>query len=244
MPSVNWSAVKITDEHLIRKRKRAYIYFFAMQVIVFLTGSVFTSIGAQEQFGLSMAVVAPIHMGMVVLLNVFMYILVSHFLSRWNAYLFLVFLIVMHAMQFTSFSGAVEGAAGVGLAAGGSFLMFIAILWALLVMVRDVFLHSHKVDYSLLGAANIYWGLGILFGGLYTALESLSPGIMGQEFANMGDLFYNAYSYSWYVIVGIESPFTSSVNSTIRNISILEAAIANLFIIFVVGRLLVKNNQG
>ncbi|MBD81490.1 MAG: hypothetical protein CL840_21405 [Crocinitomicaceae bacterium] len=40
----------------------------------------------------------------------------------------------------------------------GNLLLFGTILTATIIMGIDIFKHSHKVDYSLIGAANIYWG--------------------------------------------------------------------------------------
>tara|TARA_B100000508_G_C11465238_1_gene281436 strand:- start:5971 stop:6135 length:165 start_codon:yes stop_codon:yes gene_type:complete len=48
-------------------------------------------------------------------------------------------------------------------------------------------------------------GQGILFAALYTILEKLNPGLMGIDFANDGEAFFNCYSYSWYIMTGIES---------------------------------------
>lgn len=118
----------------------------------------------------------------------------------------------------------------------GSVVAFVILLYF---MLTDIFSEKHDVTYRLWGSASIYLLIGSVFGLIYSLLEMIVP----NEFSIQTplDIFHiiPCYNFSFYVLSGIESPFTD-FSLLVRNISVMESIFSNLYIVLVVGRLLSK----
>ena len=230
----------VTDAVELQKRRRAYTRFLIQQIIVFFTGAVFMNMATQSQFGMKLEVIGPIHFLMVLILNVTIYLLLSRFFSKWYKIGFAALIILTHTIQILLVVVKVEFSNPDFYFQLSQAMLFTTLAITLITVTKDIFMHAHDTVYSLLGAANIYIGTPILFATVYSILESMEPGLLGISYNDSGEMFFQAYHYSWYVVTGLENPIAENVNSTILNIAAFESALANLFIIFVVGKLMSK----
>lgn len=107
------------------------------------------------------------------------------------------------------------------------------------ILLKDIFLEKHDLTYSLLGASNIYFMIPMLFCYLYALVAIQNPSLVHADPVEVKTLLYNSLEYSWYVVSGIDYP-GEKMGEAIQSIGILEAISANLFIVFIIGRLMSK----
>jgi hypothetical protein len=220
----------------IAKRRKLYNWFLVIQLINILTGIVLVSIGEQEQFGLNSFIVIPFQLAVLLSLQIVILKLISSFLRKWQKIIFGVILFVPNliigipdAPQFIYLIGMI--------------LLITVNIFTIMILTKDIFLHQHDASYSLIGAANIYLGTPIIFTCVYVAMELYEPGLMGQSYDNFSALFLGCIEYSWYVLTGLENNVSPNIGRSILNVSIFESILGNLFIIFVVGRLLITKKS-
>jgi hypothetical protein len=60
--------------------------------------------------------------------------------------------------------------------------------------------------------------------------------MFGFPISQLMDIFYNSFRLSIHVMVGMDVPF-SNIDEILSNFALFQAAVSNLYIIFVVGRL-------
>ena len=117
----------------------------------------------------------------------------------------------------------------------GSFLSFVGIL---VLMIRDIFTESHSIGYRLLGAACIYFNIGIVFTFAYGTINLLVPNAMGLNMPAEFISYMHCVNYSFFILSGIDSPY--DVNGIIHSVAVIESLFANLYIVLLIGRLLIK----
>lgn len=117
----------------------------------------------------------------------------------------------------------------------GSLLSFSIIL---ILMIRDIFTETHAINYKLLGAACIYFNIGIVFSFVYTITNLLVPNSMGLNMPAEFISYMHCVNYSFFVLSGLDTPY--EVNGIIRSIAVIQSLFANLYIVLVIGRLLIK----
>lgn len=105
------------------------------------------------------------------------------------------------------------------------------------ILLKDIFLQKHDLVYSLLGASNIYFMIPILFSYVYSLAAVHNPSLVHADPLIIKTLLFNCFDYSWFVIAGIDYP-GEQVGEVIQSIAILESISANLFIVFIIGRLM------
>jgi hypothetical protein len=102
--------------------------------------------------------------------------------------------------------------------------------------ITEIFKHDLSINERMWGAACIYLITGIAFGSIYEIIDIIS--IKSLDFGiPLGTLhFIKSISFSFHVLAGtgIAYPCTE----LITNITTIESLWGNLFIVFVVGRLL------
>jgi hypothetical protein len=120
-------------------------------------------------------------------------------------------------------------------------IMFTLLLVEISVMyftVMEMFKRDLPVNERLLGATCIYLIMGISFGSVYEIIATINETSMLFDLP-LGTLhFMKSISFSFLTLAGIDNPYTCS--ELVINISAIEAIWGNLFIVFVVGRLLYK----
>lgn len=93
--------------------------------------------------------------------------------------------------------------------------------------------------YSLLGASNIYFMIPIIFCYIYSLVAVHNPSLVHADPLIIKTLLFNCFDYSWFVIAGIDYP-GEQIGEAIQSIAVLESISANLFIVFIIGRLMSK----
>lgn len=107
------------------------------------------------------------------------------------------------------------------------------------ILLKDIFSQKHDLIYSLLGASNIYFMIPIIFCYVYSLVAVHNPSLVHADPFIIKTLLFNCFDYSWFVIAGIDYP-GEQIGEVIQSIAILESISANLFIVFIIGRLMSK----
>jgi hypothetical protein len=106
------------------------------------------------------------------------------------------------------------------------------------ILLQDIFSQKHDLAYGLLGASNIYFLIPILFSYVYCLVSVHHPEFIGADPASLETVLLNCFYYSWHVIASIDYP--GQVAAPIQQIAVLESIAGNLFVVFIIGRLMVK----
>ena len=235
-PSESDKSYQENDFKIMEKRKRDYFFLLTFMILSFITITPMTKIsphGSNFQILLSGATV--------VLWYIFCYRVTSNFYtSKWirGAYSILLFF----QLTFNSYINLKTNTdistlvvpASIGYTANliGFSLVFY-------IMLRDIFSQKHDLTYSLLGASNIYFMIPMLFCYLYSLIAVHNPAIINADPLTIKTLSFNCMDYSWYVLAGIDYP-GGKIGEELQSIAILESISANLFIVFIIGRLMSK----
>jgi hypothetical protein len=103
--------------------------------------------------------------------------------------------------------------------------------------ITEIFKHDLSVSERMWGAACIYLITGIAFGSVYEIIDIIS--ISSLDFGiPLGTLhFIKSISFSFHILAGTGISYPCS--ELVTNITTIESLWGNLFIVFVVGRLLI-----
>lgn len=115
---------------------------------------------------------------------------------------------------------------------------FIGFGFVFYILLLDIFSQKHDLAYGLLGASNIYFLIPILFTYVYALLSLHNPAFVGADPSILETVLINSFNYSWHVIASID--YRGQVDTVIQQIGVLESIAANLFVVFIIGRLMVK----
>ena len=116
-------------------------------------------------------------------------------------------------------------------------LMGFSIVFYLL--LKDIFSQKHDLVYSLLGASSIYFMIPIIFAYIYCLVAVQNPSLVNADPLEIRTLLFNCIDYSWFIVAGIDYS-REKIGDIIQTIAILESISANLFIVFIIGRLMSK----
>jgi hypothetical protein len=103
-------------------------------------------------------------------------------------------------------------------------------------IIQDMFAKRHDITYSLLAASNAYFLIAETFGYLYSIIAVHNPMLLGFENVSGMALVQRTFEVSHFVVAGYDIP--DYVAPIFKSFTVIEAFTANLFIIFVVGRLM------
>ncbi len=102
--------------------------------------------------------------------------------------------------------------------------------------ITEIFKRDLSINERMWGAACIYMITGFAFGNVYEIIDIISISSLDLG-VPLGTLhFMKSISYSFHVLAGISSSYPCS--ELITNFTSIESLWGNLFIVFVVGRLL------
>ncbi len=121
----------------------------------------------------------------------------------------------------------------------GYLANFIGFSLVFYILLKDIFLQKHDLTYSLLGASNIYFMIPMLFCYVYSLVAVQDPSLVHADPFVIKTVLFNCLDYSWYVLACIDYP-GEKIGEAIQSIAILESISANLFIVFIIGRLMSK----
>lgn len=107
------------------------------------------------------------------------------------------------------------------------------------VLLKDIFMRQHDLTYSLLGASNIYFLIPVIFSYIYSLAAIQDPTIINADPHTISEVLFNCWNYSWYVLAGMEDSYPDMV-SKLQSLAILESIAANLFAVFIIGRLMIR----
>ena len=225
-----------TDDAIIKKRKVDYIFLLTSLVLsfVFITPlSKILSLGH---------IVQQVLAGLTtVVWYIFCYRVTSNFYkSQWFkiAYAFLlIFQLIFNWYIFKQENTQITTLvlpASIGYVA--NLLGFSMVFYILL---KDIFMRKHDLTYSLLGASNIYFLIPVIFSYVYSLVAVHNPAIVNADPLTIKEVLFNCWDYSWYVLAGIDYP-AGKIGEELQSIAILESISGNLFIVFIIGRLMIR----
>jgi hypothetical protein len=103
--------------------------------------------------------------------------------------------------------------------------------------IIEIFKRELSINERMWGAACIYLITGIAFGSVYEIIDIISITSLDMNLP-LGTLhFIKSISFSFHILSGADLTYPCS--ELIRNIATIESLWGNLFIVFVVGRLLI-----
>lgn len=112
----------------------------------------------------------------------------------------------------------------------------VGMCWIFGIILRDIFTNKHDLLYSLLGAANIYFMIPLIFSFLYCLVSVHNPAMVGAAPVAIREFLFVCFNYSWFVTAGIDFPGT--ISQPIQALAVLQSIAGNLFIVFIIGRLM------
>jgi len=104
--------------------------------------------------------------------------------------------------------------------------------------VLDVFGENLKIGHALLGAANIFLLIIILFTFIYAVLGIVVPNSVVTD-ANISKLYNTCYIHSGYIVASMDPP-ANDFAPFVRNSMTIESIFTHLFEVMIIGRLLSK----
>jgi hypothetical protein len=104
--------------------------------------------------------------------------------------------------------------------------------------VTDVFGERLKIRDALLGAANIFLLIIILFTFIYAVMGIVVPNSVVAD-ANISKLYNTCYIHSGYVVASMDVP-DNNFASFVKNSMAIESMFTHLFEVMIIGRLLSK----
>jgi hypothetical protein len=220
----------------MEKKKRDYIFLLIFMVLSFI------SLGPLTKLCPPGSSLPTITTGVILIIwYIFCYRVTSNFYtSRWirGAYAtLLIFQLLFNG--YINLQSNAEVAPLVVPASIGYLANFIGFSLIFYVLLKDIFSQKHDLTYSLLGASNIYFMIPLLFTYVYSLIAVQNPSLVQADPYAIKTVLLNCFDYSWYVVAGIDYP-GEKISEAIQSIGILESISANLFIVFIIGRLMIK----
>jgi hypothetical protein len=223
----------------LERRRRDYVFLLVFMILSFIGITVARKFYPPNDDGANLA--NFISFSATAGWYIFMYRITSNFYStRWVNFSYaallafqLLFNAWTHRDSHTDISSLVAPAS-IGYLAnltGFGIVFFI--------LLKDIFSRKHDLSYALLGATNIYFMIPIIFTYVYTLVALHDPSLVQADPMAIRTLLFNCFDYGWYVLAGIDPP-GEKYGEVIKSISILESISANLFVVFIIGRLMTK----
>ena len=103
--------------------------------------------------------------------------------------------------------------------------------------IRDIFSGEFLTPDKLWGSACIFLMTGISFGSLYDLICIIRPGSLGKDIESGLPNYAECVTYSLSILGGTDAGYPN-VSRLIRNISVVEAVWANLFVVLIIGKLM------
>lgn len=117
------------------------------------------------------------------------------------------------------------------------FLFFISMIAVMYFICVDLFSTHSILSEKLWASVCIYFLIGVSFGSLYSVWILADPMALGFSVTHPLEVYISGIIYSINVISGIDPIYNNPIES-IKVISVLEGAIATLYLVILIGRLL------
>lgn len=222
------------------KRKKYLILTFIFQLSVAISGLVIGMLVKESKLGIPVSVYFIFHMILLLGLHYFaVYTTCLYFKKTSSKILYGVLVFGALILNFIAESPTIkELPISKTLFMASTFSFVISMIIWFVVIVRDIFLEAHNLTYRILGAANIYWLLVVIFAYFYTLFELFVPGSFGMASNMQLDTITQSFKLSLHTMVSIDHHY--QLDLALENFTLIQATISHLFIVFLVGRLLTK----
>lgn len=103
--------------------------------------------------------------------------------------------------------------------------------------IRDIFSGARITSDKLWGSACVYLMIGFVFGDIYDLLNLLNPGTFGVEIPVGFASYLGGVYFSYATLGGVDAGF-DNMSRLVRNVSVIESLFGNLYLVFLIGRIL------
>jgi hypothetical protein len=170
----------------------------------------------------------------------FCYRVTANFSGKWLKIGYAMLLVFqISALSFVSLKDGIPISSITGIATIAYCANLIGFSLVFYIMLKDIFSQRHDLVHSLLGASNIYLMIPILFSYLFSLVAVQNPGWVHADPMSIKTLLVNCFNYSLYTFAGVDYP-GEKIAEEIQSIGVFESLSGNLFIVFVIGRLMMK----
>jgi hypothetical protein len=225
----------------MEKKKRDYIFLLASMILSFVGLHIVLQLGITFQSEFTQKVAEVLTFLVIVSWHIFLYRVTSNFykskLIRGLYAGLLIFQVCLIVFVNRQEQVAISSLLWPASIAYTCFLISFSIVFNLL--LKDIFLQKHDLTYSLLGASNIYFLIPVIFSYLFSLVAVQDPTMVHADNFTIKTVLYNCSEYSWYVMAGIDYP-GEKISAAIQSMAIMESISGNLFIVFIIGRLMIK----
>ena len=223
------------------KRKKYLIITFIFQLAVAISSLVIGDLVKDGKLNIPLKLYVVVHLLILLAVHYFAFATTClYFKKKRSKVLYGLLIFGGFLLNFIAESPSIRGqpAAGFIFSLATAILLLAMVIW-FVVIVKDIFIEAHDLTYRILGAANIYWLLVVMFAYLYAIFEYSFPGSFGVVLTSKADLINYSFKLSLHSMVGIDHHF-DHLELALENFTLIQATISNLFIVFLVGRLLTK----
>jgi hypothetical protein len=227
----------MTSESKIEKTKRDYIFSLALMIISYVSiGIIEKAFPSANWWSLN-----HLFMGItVVVWYVFLYRITSNFYPGKVARTLYASLLISRFAVTAFFQNSQDPISELIVPASISYLLsLVALCIVFYILIKDMFLNKHDLVYSLLVASNIYVMIPLVFSFIYALISVHNPSLVGNPLT-IDELLFNCFNYGWFVLAGIIDFPDEKIGELIQSVAVLESLAGNLFIVFIIGRLLSK----
>jgi hypothetical protein len=116
---------------------------------------------------------------------------------------------------------------------GISIFIVFSILY---VSVKDIFTEKHDLTYALMGAANIFLCIILVFAFIIALVLLTNTGLM-PGITTVNELNNISFIVSSYSVAGVDFPY-NNIPQIVKNITTFQSIIMHLYAVMIVGRLL------
>jgi hypothetical protein len=225
----------------MEKKKRDFVWLIVLALLVYISAIIL----GQKDYTFPFPPKASIFPLMIIVLVFFyhrLYRVTSNYLE---GKFFRIFYAVLLITQFvlTGFASrecvAFNEIVGVAVIAYLMDLISMSIIFY--VIIKDMFANKHDITYGLLAATCAYLIIPVIFAYVYALLGLHNPALLNVDASSIRALMLTSFQTSHYIVAGFDIP--EPMSDLIRSIGVLESFMANLYIVFVVGRLMINSKD-
>ena len=225
------------NQSAIEKNKKDYIFLLIFMVLSYVSmGIIEKSFPSENKWTLNYYFMGICLMGW----YVFLYRITSNFYPGKVARILYASLLLSRFVVTIFFQDSSAKINSLVVSASVSYwTSLLALGFVFYILIKDMFLNKHDLVYSLLAASNIYFMIPLIFSFIYALVAVHNPLLVGNPLT-IDALLFNCFSYSWFVLSGIIDFPGDKIGELIQSIAVMESLTGNLFIVFIIGRLLSK----
>jgi hypothetical protein len=219
----------------MEKKQRDFIFLLVLMILSFICMSPLSKLGVLSNQSLVTGAV-------IVIWYIFLYRVTSNFYANKKIRIAYATLLIFQ-VSFTIFvdrNGKDDEITSLILPASVAYTAtLIGLSLVLYILLNEMFTKKHNLGYSLLIASNIYFMIPIIFTYIFMLAAVHNPSLVGIGSVGIDAMLLRCFDYSWYVVAGIDYP-GKEIGDAIQSIGVLESISSNLFLVFVIGRLMSK----